>query len=62
MNQIKWQGKSKAQMHSFVTSNEKEGYTVIFEKSVAECGLFDPNVQDKLKIAVRTKSERIIKC
>lgn len=31
----------------------------IFEKSVAECGLFDPDVQEKLKIAVRTKSERI---
>ena len=31
----------------------------IFEKSVTECGLFDPSVQDKLKIAVRTKSERI---
>lgn len=31
----------------------------IFEKSVAECGLFDPDVQEKLEIAVRTKSERI---
>ena len=28
MESIKWQGKSKAQMHSFITSNEKEGYTV----------------------------------
>lgn len=32
MNKIKWQGKSKAQMHSFVTSNEKEGYTVTSKK------------------------------
>ncbi|MDZ5759362.1 hypothetical protein RAK27_11875 [Carnobacterium maltaromaticum] len=32
MNKIKWQGKSKAQMHSFITSNEKEGYTVTSKK------------------------------
>lgn len=32
MNKIKWQGKSKAQMHSFVTSNERLGYTVTSKK------------------------------
>ncbi|MFS7403451.1 hypothetical protein [Carnobacterium maltaromaticum] len=31
MNQIKWQGKSKAQMHRFIKSNEAEGYSV-YEK------------------------------
>ncbi|WP_413508907.1 hypothetical protein [Carnobacterium maltaromaticum] len=32
MNKIKWQGKSKAQMHSFITSNERRGYTVTNKK------------------------------
>lgn len=31
MNKIKWQGKSKAQMHRFIKSNEAEGYSV-YEK------------------------------
>ena len=31
MNQIKWQGKSKAQMHRFIKSNEADGYSV-YEK------------------------------
>ncbi|MFS7399019.1 hypothetical protein [Carnobacterium maltaromaticum] len=48
MNKIKWQGKSKAQMHSFITSNERLGYTVISKKKhqktfyvvMAETGYF----------------------
>lgn len=31
MNQIKWQGKSKAQMHRFIKLNEAEDYS-IYEK------------------------------
>ena len=31
MNKIKWQGKSKAQMHRFIKSNEAYGYSV-YEK------------------------------
>lgn len=31
MNQIKWQGKSKAQMHRFIKLYEAEGYS-IYEK------------------------------
>ena len=27
--EIKWHGKSKSQMHRFITSNEKNGYVVI---------------------------------
>ncbi|WP_157454960.1 hypothetical protein [Carnobacterium maltaromaticum] len=32
MNLIKWHGKSKAQMHRFITSNEKDGYVVSSKK------------------------------
>ena len=27
--EIKWHGKSKAQMHRFIASNEKNGYVVV---------------------------------
>lgn len=30
-----------------------------FEKSVAECGLFEPEIKEKLKVLVRTKNKRI---
>lgn len=32
METIKWQGKSKAQMHSFISSNERVGYEVTSKK------------------------------
>lgn len=36
------------------------GNSFNFEKSVAESGLFEPEIQDKLRILVRTKNKRIV--